>query len=108
MTKIYVVNRGGHNHEDAKRFGEIIFLSEGLMNRYAVTQIYRQFATILRDSEPEDYILVTGLTIMNSIACSIFSRLHGRLNLLLYKSSSDGGRYVERVLRIDDLLGKEK
>jgi hypothetical protein len=104
VYKVYIVNRGGHDNSDAERFGEIVYLSEGLMNRYATTQIYRQFASILKNSHPGDFILVTGLSVMTAIACSIFSRKHGELNLLLFKSSSDGGRYVERSLKIDDLL----
>ena len=106
MSKVFVVNRGGHNHNDAERFGELIFMSSGTINRYAVSQMYRQFVEHLKDSTEDDFILITGLSVMASIACSIFARIHGRLNLLLYKSSSSGqeGRYVERVIMIDELL----
>ena len=102
MTKVYIINRGGHDHSDAERFGELVFLSQGSINRYAVSQIYRQFVDALRDSHSDDYILITGLSVMSSIACAIFSRLHGRLNLLLYRGGN--GKYVERKLVIDELL----
>ena len=106
MTKVYIVNRGGHDHGDAERFGELVYLSEGIMSRYGTTQIYRQFSEILKSSSPDDYILPTGLSTMGCIACSIFSFLHGRLNLLLYKSSSSGGKYIERIIKLDELLTK--
>jgi len=102
MTKVYIINRGGHDHSDAERFGELVFLSQGSINRYAASQIYRQFVDALRDSHSDDYILITGLSVMSSIACAIFSRLHGRLNLLLYRGGN--GKYVERKLVIDELL----
>ena len=107
--RVYIVNKGGHNHADAERFGELVFLSEGNINRYAVNSIYRRFATILETSSPEDYILITGLSVMSSIACSIFSRIHGRLNLLLYKTTrgEKEGYYLERTVMIDELLKKE-
>ena len=107
--KVYIINKGGHNHEDAERYGELVFLSEGNINRYATNSIYRRFATILENSSSEDYILITGLSVMSSIACSIFSRVHGRINLLLYKSTrgEKEGHYIERTIIIDDLL-KEK
>ena len=106
MPKVFVVNRGGHNHTDAERFGELIFMSEGTINRYAVSQMYRQFVDHLKDSTEDDYILITGLSVMASVACSVFARIHGRLNLLLFKSSQSGeeGRYVERTVMLDELL----
>jgi hypothetical protein len=106
MARVYIVNRGGHDHSDAERFGKLIYLSEGPMNKYGVTQIYRQFAIVLANSSPEDYILPTGLSIMGHIACSIFVFLHGRLNLLLYKPSTKV--YVERTVKIDELIKRKK
>ncbi len=101
---VYVVNKGAHDFDDAERFGRLVYLSEGPMNKFSVDKMYREFATRLRDSSPEDYILITGLTVMACIACSSFSFLHGgRLNLLLFKNN----RYIERTLRLDKLLTTE-
>jgi len=103
MPKVYVVNKGGHDYSDARRFGELHFLSEGPISKYAVSKIYREFAMMLRESTPLDYILLTGLTTMACIACSCFSFLHtGKLNLLLFKN----GKYVERKLVLSELLSK--
>jgi len=107
MPKVYVVNKGGHDHSDAKRFGDLVYLSEGTINRYAVSNIYRQFSAILQNSSSKDYVLITGLSVMSSIACSIFARLHGRLNLLLFKpgrNKENKNCYVERTILIDELL----
>ena len=96
MSKVYIINKSSHNFNAAKKYGEAIYLSEGLMNRYATTNMHRQFTAILKDSQPEDYIVLCSLNVMNAIACSIFVRKHGTLNLLLYKK----GGYVERNLII--------
>jgi len=108
VNKVFIVNRGGHNHTDAKRFGKLVFLSEGEVNRYATNVMYRAFVEKLRKSKPTDYILITGLSVMSSLACSIFSRIHGQLNLLLYQNPSPGenGHYVERTILLDELLTK--
>jgi len=100
MAKVYIVNKGCHDHSDAQRFGQLIYLSEGAINRYATSTMYREFWPKLLDSNSQDFILPTGLTIMSNIACGIFTRLHGRLNLLIYKASRKGGpgRYVERSI----------
>ena len=106
MPKVFVVNRGCHNYENALRFGDIEYLSEGSVNPYTTGVIYRNFWPKLKDSNPEDYILITGLSVMSSIACGIFARLHGKLNLLIYKAMrGGGGDYMERTVIISE---KEK
>jgi len=97
MSKVYVVNKSSHDYSDAERFGELIYLSTGPMDRYGINSIHRKFDSVLRESERADYILICGLTVMNIVACSIFSSLHSRLNLLLFKS----GKYIERNLIIE-------
>jgi len=108
--KVYIINKGGHDHSDAERYGELVFLSEGSINRYAVNSIYRRFVSFLKESSSEDYILITGLSVMSCVACAIFAHIHGRLNLLLYKTSrgEKEGYYVDRTIMIDELLDKEK
>ena len=104
MAKVYIVNKGSHDHSDAERFGKIEYLSEGAINRYSTNQMFRNFFPILKKSGPEDYILPTGLTIMSNIACAIFAMKHKRLNLLIYKASRSGGpgRYVQRSMILDN------
>lgn len=107
MSKVFVVNRGCHDHSDAERFGELVYLSEGSINRYATGKMYREFVPELKKSSSEDYILTTGLTVMSVVACSIFARIHGRVNLLLFKSlrrPDEESYYVERTVVLDELL----
>ena len=108
MPRIYVVNRSSHDFSPALEWGEeLIFLSEGSMNKYAITDMYRQFSERMDSSQPHDYILPCALSNMNLIAASIFAHKHGRLNLLLYKQGKDEtGRfgkhkYIERTLMFD-------
>jgi len=111
MKKVFVVNRGCHNHTDAERFGELVFLSEGAINRYAVANMYREFVQHLKESNKEDFLLITGLSVMSSLACSIFARMHGRINLLLFKATRTPeveGRYIERTVMIDELLTERR
>ena len=92
MSKVYVVNRSAHDFSEAQHYGEVVFLSEGPMNRYATNNMHRQFNRILQNSTKDDFIVPCSLNVMNSIACAIFAKLHGCLNLLLFKD----GKYIER------------
>ena len=96
MPHVYIVNKSAHDFSPAEIFGEIVFLSEGPMNRYSTNNMHRRFTEIMKDSDPEDYIVPCSLNVMNIIAGAVFARLHGTLNLLLFK----GGEYLERNLII--------
>jgi len=106
-----VINKGAHDHSDAERYGKLVYMSEGSVSRYSTARMYREFVYHLCDSTSDDYILVTGLSVMVGIACAIFASMHERLNLLLYKPGRSGGEpgyYVERVVMIKELLKGEK
>lgn len=96
MAKVFIVNKSAHDFSEAKYYGDITFLSEGSMNRYATNNMHRKFYDALKDSSSDDYIVPCSLNVMNSIACAIFAKMHGRLNLLLFKN----GKYIERNLII--------
>ena len=102
MKKVYIVNKGGHNYSPATEFGELVFCTEGLLDPFNVASMYRILSDSMKDSKPGDYILLTSLTVLCSVACAVFARKHGRLNLLLFRN----GRYVERQLEIDSLLSE--
>ena len=109
MPNVYIVNKTCHDHSDAERFGTLIALSEGAMNRYNTSNIFRAFMPVLKGSTADDYILPSGLTVMSNIACAIFGMLHGRLNLLIFRPGRDGdGRYIERKIVLDETYLDER
>lgn len=99
--KVYVVNKSSHDFSQAERYGTLHYLSEGPMNRFATCDIVRQFEERMKDSHPDDYIVLCSLNVMNSLACAIFASKHGKLNLLLFKE----GTYLARNHVFN--LGKE-
>lgn len=92
IKRVYIVNKSSHDFKAADKYGEVIFLSEGSMNRYATNSMVRQFDEAMKDSTKYDYIVPCSLNVMNSIACAIFAHKHSCLNLLLFKD----GLYIER------------
>jgi len=105
MAKVFIINESSHDYNDAKRYGELVFLSSGLINRYATNQMVREFSPKLLSSTFEDYILITGLSVMSCIACSMFAALHNRLNLLLYRVpiNKEDNNYVERTIILNSM-----
>lgn len=109
MPRVYITNRGAHDYSAAERFGRLVYCTEGRLAKFNVSQMYREIQACMEDSDPEDYILVTSLTTLNSIASAYFALKHGRLNLLLHQpklGDKNGGVYLERVVVFDEFRGK--
>lgn len=94
MSKVYVTNKGGHDYSAARRWGPLVYMTEGQLSKYDTGQMFRECSEALANSEPDDWILLTSLTTLCSVACAIFAHRHGRLNLLIFRD--DG--YVERKI----------
>ena len=94
MTKVYIVNKSAHNFEPAKKWGELIALSEGSINPLSPNSMHRTFSEVMADSTKDDYILLSGLSIMSVVAATIFATKHQKLNLLIFLN----GEYYERNL----------
>jgi hypothetical protein len=102
---VYILSRSTHDYSPAKVFGNIKYLSSGPLGRYNVTNMARLFTEVLKHSNPDDYILITGMTVMSCIACAIFVAKHGRLNLLLFRADPGNHHYIERTVIFEDEEG---
>lgn len=91
-AKVYVANKSAHDFSDAEKYGRLIFVTEGKLNRFNVNDMHRRASDAMSKSKASDYIVPCSLNVLNSIICSTFAVMHGRLNLLLFKE----GSYVER------------
>lgn len=104
MSTVYIINKGCHDYNKATKFGQLHYLSIEEMDRFSTGKMYRIFKKGLKDSQPEDYILISGMTIMSVVACSIFAAKHGRVNLLLYNfGPGKSAGYVERTVMLEEL-----
>lgn len=101
LPTVWVINRSAHDYSGAARWGSVRHMTEGPVNRYNTGKIFRLLNEPLRESRPNDYILLTGLTVMACIACSIFALRHKRLNLLIFRPATH--TYVERRMNLEDL-----
>lgn len=97
-TKVYIVNDGGHDYKDAARFGHLVFCTKGEVDRYDTSLMYRKLCAAMEDANADDYILLTSLSSLCSVACAMFAARFGRLNLLLFRNE----QYVVRTLNFDN------
>lgn len=100
MNRVFVPNLSAHDHTDAERYGELVFVTKGLLPKHATSNMHRFWMEALRDSQPTDYILLTGPTTLCVIGAAIFGALHGRLNLLIWRTD----RYFSREIIFNELM----
>ncbi len=103
MPKVFIVSASGHDFTPAEKHGELIPLSRGTINKFHITKMLRVFDEKLLNSTHEDFILQSGPTIMNVVACGRFIALHGCLNLLIWRIDEDGTeKYAIRRLNFKE------
>ena len=105
MPRVYVTNQSGHDFSAAEKFGELVYLSKGKINPFQVTKMYKEFVVHLDSSASEDYILITGLSVMNSIAVACMAYKHSRINILQWHEGEH--RYKSRTIVMGELLDKD-
>lgn len=96
--RVFILNDGGHDYSDAKRYGELVFCTTGVIRRDDVHQMYRELKIALADANHDDYILVSSLASMGMVAAALMGFWHGELHMLVF----DGGQYYSRDLVFED------
>jgi len=97
MAKVFVLNKGPHDYSDAEYYGELIFCTEGSLDRDDTAQMFRELSPFIEKSQPEDFILLTSLASLCAVASAMFAAKHGRLNLLIY----NGDGYIGRTIHLE-------
>jgi|SRR5712664_1754221 len=94
MPKVFVANKSSHDFRPALKFGELVFITSGELNKFAVGDLYRQFATALKDATEDDFFMPTSLPILSGIGTGIFVQRFGRVKYLLFRA----GEYIIRTI----------
>ena len=94
MPKVYVLNRGAHDYSKASHFGTLVYVSDGMLAKLSTGVMFRMLQDAFKDSSPDDYILLSSLTTLCVVACSMFAVKHGKVNLLIFS----GDDYISRQI----------
>ena len=102
MPTIWIPNASTHDFTAAEKYGDLYFLISGKINRFATSKYYRDFADAMKNSSKDDFLLTTGLTVLNIIATAILISKHGQINLLIFKTQKGQKSYLERIIKINE------
>lgn len=95
-NKVWIVNDAGHDFSCAQKFGELIVLTEGLVNIFDVDRIQATLVQKLADFEKDDFLLLTGSTILNVLAVGIIQHKYDFAQVLIYNAKYR--KYVPREI----------
>lgn len=93
---VFVPNDAGHDYDIARQYGELVFLTSGVVRKFDAQKLYRRISEKMENTDADDYLMIGSLPILNAIAAAVQAKRHGRVNFLFYR----GGRYVERSVRV--------
>ncbi len=99
MRKVFVLNNGGKNYGDAERFGDIVFCTQGSLDKWDVSQMYRDLEMALIDANPDDFILLDSLASLCSVASAMMAARFGEVHFLIFKD----GKYIQRDLMLENM-----
>ena len=96
MRKVFIPNKGPHDYTEAERFGDLVFCTVGSLDKFDTAEMYRELDDAMHDSQPDDYLIITSLTSLCSIASAILAAKHKRVNFLIHR----GDMYVPREIHL--------
>lgn len=89
-NRVYVTNAGGHDFNPAKKYGIFVPLTKGNINPTHTDRITIDMLETLKDSSPDDYLLLSGHPVTILIATTVMFSLHEKIKFLVWnKYSSD-------------------
>lgn len=88
MSKVYVTNRYGNPIDSARRFGEIVEITIGPINPFAVDRLAWTLSPELSKFNPdEDYFMLTGPGSAYMVAAVMLFSKYERIKCLRYEST---------------------
>lgn len=98
MKKVFVLNDTGHDYRDAERFGKVVICTDTSVDRWDISKMYVRLRECLKDASSQDYIMISSLTSLCSVAAAIMAERFGEVHFLLYRD----GKYIARDLILDN------
>lgn len=96
---VYVVNHTGNDYSDAKRFGDVVFMSRGPYEQDELDHVLDKIKNYIGDTSVSDYLVLDGGRLLCSHAYYLWLVKHGSIKLLQFNPSFSKRCYEER--RID-------
>lgn len=89
------------DYTTAQAYGSLRPLTNGKYSIFRTTKIIEDIAHGISTTEPEDYLLFSGSSVISALALCLWLMHHGQCNILLWDAQEK--RYVDRLITRGDL-----
>lgn len=97
-VRVFVTNYAGHDYEDAKEYGEFVWITRGYVSFQSLDRVKYTIAEQVVKSGPEDWLLLSGKPIISAIAVLIWFSRHKKVKMLVWDQKSKGKKYRELII----------
>ena len=100
---VFIANKSAHDFDGASAYGKLVYVTQGFQQMFSVNHHTRTWAKVLKDSKPDDFLVLTSMNSLCAVGAALFAMMHGRLNILLYRK----GKYIPRQLNLAQVMNAE-
>lgn len=104
MSKVFIVNDHAHDFSPAKKYGELVAITEGRINPFNHHELFMEVAEKIKEADPDDFLLVCGNQALNIYCGFAWILQHKKIRLLIYDSLHN--RYLIRDFTLWDMCRK--
>ena len=88
MSTVYIPHRNpSHDYMGAIRFGNLHFITEGLVDSTNVGEIIDTTVSGLADAGPDDYLMYAGLPVQVNAAVAFLAAKYKRVRMLVFHAN---------------------
>lgn len=91
---VFIPNKSFHDFSPAEEFGDIVFVTEGVISRLNVAQLEAAASVAMRQANHDDYIVVSSLPVLVAIMTGIMASRFQQVNFLLFRH----GGYIPKTV----------
>jgi len=101
--RVFITNYAGHTYDGARQYGNLVALTKGYVSFGSLDRMkYNVFERILKDTEREDWLLLSGVPIISAIAAMLWFTYHGKCKMLIWDRKKPDGPYRELIIDRDN------
>lgn len=99
--KVFIANVSGHDYTRAKRFGDLIGVTQRRVDITHTDRLELDVQSVLRNASDKDYLLVSGSPVVNALCIAYLLNKHGHVNMLFWDA-------LERDYILRTINGEER
>lgn len=92
MSKVFIANYSAHDYSSAEQYGEIHYITKGYVSFYSLDRVRVGITQNILKTSPDDYLLLSGTSLICTMAGMIWILIHGKINILTWDSKKKAYR----------------